>query len=63
MEPLIELSEVSMRWADREILSGINLTVGRGDFLTVTGPNGGGKTTLMRILLRLQRPTEGAVSY
>lgn len=52
-----------MRWADREILSGINLTVGRGDFLTVTGPNGGGKTTLMRILLRLQRPTEGVVSY
>lgn len=63
MEPLIRLSGVTMRWADRDILSDIDLTVNRGDFLTVTGPNGGGKTTLLRIMLRLLHPTEGEVAY
>lgn len=63
MNPLIRLDGVSMRRDGRVILSDINLTVCRGDFLTVTGPNGGGKTTLLRILLRLIDPTEGAVTY
>jgi len=35
---------------------------GRGEFVAVIGPNGSGKTTLFRILLGLQRPTEGTVS-
>lgn len=62
-EELIRLHHVSMVWNGREALADVNLTVRRGDFVAVTGPNGGGKTTLMRIILKLLRPTSGSVEY
>ena len=52
-----------MRWERREILDAVNLTVNRGDFIAITGPNGGGKTTLLRIILKLLKPTSGKVDY
>lgn len=60
--PLICLSHVSMVRGERTVLSDINLTVNRGDFVAITGPNGGGKTTLLRIILGLLPPTSGTVS-
>lgn len=60
---VIELSNVSMQWEGRHILSDVNLTVNRGDFMAITGPNGGGKTTLLRIMLKLLTPTTGNVIY
>lgn len=63
--PLITLSGVGMQYdgGGRTVLTDINATVCHGDFVAITGPNGGGKTTLLRIILGLLRPTEGAVSY
>lgn len=61
--PAIRLSGVGMRWEHRDILSGVDLTVDRGDFVAITGPNGGGKTTLLRIMLKLLKPTFGKVEY
>lgn len=43
----------------QRVLEGIELELGEGEFVAVAGPNGGGKTTLVRILLGLERPTEG----
>ncbi len=60
---LIRLSGISFIRDRREILRDVDLTVNRGDFLAVTGPNGGGKTTLLRILLKLLKPTSGKVEY
>lgn len=60
---IIELSHISHRYDDREVLSDINLTVERGDFIAITGPNGGGKSTLLKIMLRLLKPSHGAVTY
>jgi cell division transport system ATP-binding protein len=40
-------------------LSGVNLTVKRGDFLFVTGPSGSGKSTLLKLLYGYERPTSG----
>lgn len=60
---IISLRDISLTRDRRSILSDINLDICRGDFVAITGPNGGGKTTLLRIILRLLRPTTGSVSY
>ncbi|MDE6831203.1 MAG: ATP-binding cassette domain-containing protein, partial [Muribaculaceae bacterium] len=52
-----------MGWGGRKVLSDINLSVERGDFVAITGPNGGGKSTLLSIMLKLVRPQSGSVSY
>ena len=52
-----------MRYGQEWIYRNVSLDVCRGDFLAVSGPNGGGKTTLLRILLRLLKPSEGTVRY
>ena len=59
--PVIELSGVSFAYDSREVLSNVNLTVSAGDFLAVIGPNGGGKTTLVKIILGLLAPGSGTV--
>ena len=43
-------------------LSGINLTINRGDFVSFIGPSGCGKTTLMRVMADLETPTSGAIT-
>ena len=60
---MLQLCEVSKRWRDRQVLANVNLDVNYGDFMAITGPNGGGKTTLLRIMLRLLKPTCGKVIY
>lgn len=45
----------------RCVLHGVNFCVDRGDFVAITGPNGGGKTTLLRLILGLISPTKGTV--
>lgn len=61
--PIITLNDISITRENKRILTDVNLSVNRGDFMAVTGPNGGGKTTLMRLMLRLLRPTSGKVIY
>lgn len=63
MSTLISLNDISMVRDRRTTLSHISLSVNRGDFIAITGPNGGGKTTLLRIILRLLKPTHGSVTY
>src|SRR5512134_13386 len=42
-------------------LENVNLEIGRGEFVFVTGPSGAGKTTLLRLFLRQELPTEGQI--
>lgn len=58
---VLGLSGVSFARGGESILHDVNLDVGEGDFLAVLGPNGGGKTTLLRIMLGLLRPDAGEV--
>lgn len=64
-KPLIELRGVTVRYERDRLpaLQDVDLDIRRGDFLAISGPNGGGKTTLLRVILKLLRPTEGSVTY
>jgi zinc transport system ATP-binding protein len=56
----VELAGVSFGYRPgQRVLEGVDLKLGEGEFVAVAGPNGGGKTTLVRILLGLERPSEG----
>lgn len=59
----IELRNVSFRYSlsDPPVLKNVNLLVKAGDHVAITGPSGGGKSTLVKILLGLLQPTEGEV--
>src|ERR1700722_4234831 len=48
---------------DRHVLKGVSLTMGPGQLVHVSGPNGTGKTTLLRVICGLLRPEQGSVSW
>ena len=48
---------------EKDILSGIDLTIADGAFVVITGPNGGGKTTLAKAVMGLVQPTAGSIVY
>jgi zinc transport system ATP-binding protein len=60
MQLAVQLLDVSFSYGPgRPVLEHVNLELGQGEFVAVAGPNGGGKTTLVRIVLGLERPTTG----
>ncbi|MFP3382719.1 ABC-F family ATP-binding cassette domain-containing protein [Tritonibacter sp. SIMBA_163] len=58
---VIEAEGLSKGFGDKQILSGFSLTVQRGDRVAFVGPNGVGKTTLLKMLLGEETPDEGSV--
>ncbi len=60
--PVVELENVSFGYrAGVRVLDDVSLRVDAGEFVAIAGPNGGGKTTLLRLVLGLERPTAGSV--
>lgn len=58
----VDIHDMSFRYdKTEEVLTDVNLRVFPGDFLAVIGPNGGGKTTLLKLILGLLHPTDGSV--
>jgi len=61
-EPLLDFRNVAMQFPNGTVaLSGVDLTVSRGEFVTVVGPSGCGKSTLLRIASGLETASEGTV--
>lgn len=58
---VIECDSLSVELGGSLVLDGLNLTVYENDFLGIVGPNGGGKTTLLRVILGLERSLTGKV--
>jgi len=62
LTPVVVLEDVSFGYrAGVRVLEDVSLEVGAGEFVAIAGPNGGGKTTLLRLVLGLERPTTGTV--
>lgn len=59
--PVITLENVSFSYDGPRVLEDINLSVEQGDFLGLVGPNGGGKSTLLKIVLGLLTPETGNI--
>ena len=59
--PAIEMKDLWFSYGDARVLDQVNLTLPRGDFLAVLGPNGGGKSTLLKLLLGLVKPSGGSL--
>jgi zinc transport system ATP-binding protein len=59
--PVIEVEQLSFAYGEHAVLEDVSLSVQAGEFLGVIGPNGGGKTTLLRILLGLETRFGGRV--
>ena len=60
---ILELSKLGCVRGDRRLFSGLDLSVSPGTYVQLTGPNGSGKTSLLRILCGLLAPAEGAVKW
>lgn len=60
---IIELDNVVVGYDQHVIIPNVNLLVNKGDFIAITGPNGGGKTSLLRVILGLIKPEYGAVRF
>ena len=61
MKPIIEIKNLSAGYDGRTVLHDVNLNVYERDFLGIIGPNGGGKTTLIKCILGLLKPTGGEI--
>ncbi len=59
--PILSLRGISFAYNDHPVLENVDLTVRRGDFSSIVGPNGGGKTTLIKLFLGLLQPAAGEV--
>ncbi len=59
--PIIEIGNLDFAYKGETVLQNVNLSVGQGDFLAIIGPNGGGKTTLLKLILGLLKPNRGTI--
>ena len=58
--PAVAVSDLGVRFGNHSVLDGISFEADAGSFVAVVGPNGGGKTTLLRVLLGLLGPDTGS---
>lgn len=60
-EPVVTMNNVGFSYVRHEVLTRVSLSIDTRDFVAIVGPNGGGKTTLLKLMLGLLTPTRGTV--
>jgi branched-chain amino acid transport system ATP-binding protein len=61
--PLLEIQDLTVRYGNVEALHGISLRVGEGEIVTILGANGAGKSTTLRTISGLLKPSRGAIRF
>ncbi len=61
-EPVLTLSGVSFAYGPRSVVSDVDLSVAAGESVAILGPSGGGKSSLLRLIAGLERPSRGAIT-
>ncbi|MEQ8832324.1 MAG: ABC transporter ATP-binding protein [Alphaproteobacteria bacterium] len=61
MEPVLKIVDVEKSFGDFRAVTGVNLEIGRGEFLAIMGSSGSGKSTLLRMIAGLEAPTKGDI--
>ncbi|MGH9047637.1 MAG: metal ABC transporter ATP-binding protein [Acidimicrobiales bacterium] len=61
--PVLSVDDVDLWLSGRRVLDSVSFSIGPGEFTGLIGANGAGKTTLFRVILGLQRPTNGSVHF
>jgi zinc transport system ATP-binding protein len=59
--PVVEINDVTFSYNGEIVLQDVSLTILQGDFIAMIGPNGGGKTTLLKLMLGLLNPDKGFI--
>ena len=59
--PLIEIKDLCYTYQGQEVLHSVDFTLHDGDFTAIIGPNGGGKTTLLKLIIGILTPTRGDI--
>lgn len=60
-EPIVTMNNIRFSYENKLILDDINFEIPKGKFMGLIGPNGGGKTTLIKLILGLLKPDEGTI--
>ena len=60
---MIEIKDLRKSFGKLEVLRGVNLSIGRGETISIVGPSGAGKTTLLQLIGTLDRPDGGSIRY
>ena len=59
--PIIKIDHLNFSYQDNLVLESVNLEIRKGELASIVGPNGGGKTTLLKLILGLLKPNRGNV--
>ncbi len=63
MNKILELKDITAGYDHQPVLKHVNFEINEGDFIGIIGPNGGGKTTLLKVILGLLKPFSGEIIY
>jgi putative spermidine/putrescine transport system ATP-binding protein len=61
-EAFLTLDNITKTFAGNQVVKGVNLSFGKGEFVTLLGPSGCGKTTILRMVAGFERPTTGSIA-
>ncbi|MFI5014366.1 MAG: ABC transporter ATP-binding protein [Hyphomicrobiales bacterium] len=61
--PMLEIRSLDLFYGDAQVLDGVSMDVAAGEFVAIVGANGAGKTSLIRTVFGMQKPTRGAIRF